>query len=356
MPAGVLTKMPAGCFAAAGEGFKRQRGLPECAACVRLWRQRTGVYRLRTPVGDDRGRVAGSKSLSDSCLMEKSGPARLEHYRGKRNAQDGAIVAALVTEEEPVIPNVEPVDIPLVPPPAVMKAVWGRQTEPAAEDPVSAFPVAERVEDASAERVAQPGDMVTSIDRASGAALDGMLAMLAVRDGDAHAHTWRVSALAVEMAMILGVPDEVLAALEQAALLHDIGKVALPDAALRGSATCHGDQEAPRRCPEHGYELIRGRQPYLVGTADIVRFSCEWFNGSGYPNRLSGEVIPLGSRIVAVPDEFDELVRPAAFGPRRASRPARLPADAIVEIGRWAGTRFDPTVVDALRHTLAARE
>jgi ribonuclease P protein subunit RPR2 len=125
-------------------------------------------------------------------------------------------------------------------------------------------------------------------------------------------------------------------------LLHDIGKLAVPDAILRAPGRLSDEQwDLMRRHPEEGVRMLAG-VPFLDKALDIVRHHHERWDGGGYPAGLRGDAIPLWARIFSVVDALDAMT---AERPYRRARPY---ADALAEIRRHAGTQFDPAVVDAL--------
>ena len=197
---------------------------------------------------------------------------------------------------------------------------------------------------------AGPDEALGALSIESDAALDGILAMLAVRDAPAHEHAQRVSALARGIAVTLRVAEPYLSTIERAALLHDVGKIGLPDSLIHTPGPLAADEgdDLYRTHPQIGYELLRALWPYLPGTAEIVLASHEWFNGSGYPSGLMGDLIPLGSRVVAVADAYDSLTHPRAF------RDALSPWAAMHEVEKGSDTRFDPQVVEAFQRTMRA--
>jgi two-component system, cell cycle response regulator len=130
-------------------------------------------------------------------------------------------------------------------------------------------------------------------------------------------------------------------AVRQAAQLHDIGKVAIPEAILHKPGTLDDDEWAfMRRHSEIGERII-AEAPALTRVAAMVRASHERFDGGGYPDGLSRDEIPLGARIVAVCDAFDAMIT------ERAYSAAMSPEDAERELRACAGSQFDPDVVEA---------
>jgi cyclic di-GMP phosphodiesterase len=174
-------------------------------------------------------------------------------------------------------------------------------------------------------------------------ALDGMLAALTLNDRDFYAHAYRVAALAVSLGRALGMTDAETDMLEHAALLHDLGKLAIPEAVLRKPAPLTiEEQTLVRMHPTVAADLVRGI-PYLAAAADMVRDAHERMDGLGYPRGVHASEVALGSRIIAVVDAFDTMTRPRVF------RDAISPRDAYMELSRCAGTQFDPAVVEAFR-------
>ncbi len=125
------------------------------------------------------------------------------------------------------------------------------------------------------------------------------------------------------------------------ALLHDIGKIGVPDEILRKAGPLTDEEwELMKRHPELGAEIVAPVKK-LVDVAPIIRSHQEKFDGSGYPDGLRGEEIPLGARILAVVDAY------GAMTDERVYRKARSHEEALAELRRCAKTHFDPEVVDA---------
>jgi diguanylate cyclase (GGDEF)-like protein len=179
---------------------------------------------------------------------------------------------------------------------------------------------------------------------------DVLLTALRERRPDLHAHLVDVAALARLLAEELGVTAEQRDEILRAAELHDVGKMAIPDAILNKPGPLDPlELEFMRKHTLIGERIIASA-PALVPVARIVRSSHERWDGSGYPDKLEGEQIPLGSRIVAVCDAYQAMVS------ERPYSVAMLPARALDELARCAGTQFDPEVVTAFERMLAARE
>jgi HD-GYP domain-containing protein (c-di-GMP phosphodiesterase class II) len=145
----------------------------------------------------------------------------------------------------------------------------------------------------------------------------------------------------------LGLPD--MLELELGALLHDVGKVRVPDAILRKpGALDSSERELVRRHPVWGAELLE-RVPGLEPVATIVRFHHERWDGTGYPDGLERDRIPMASRIVALCDAYQAMTS------RRPYRPPFPPATAAHELCAGAGTQFDPALVDCFVDVLKER-
>jgi diguanylate cyclase (GGDEF)-like protein len=179
---------------------------------------------------------------------------------------------------------------------------------------------------------------------------DVLLRLLAERSLDLERHTTDVALLAAQTAERLGLmPDEV-ECIRLAAELHDVGKAAIPDAILLKPGPLNDDEWAfVRRHTVIGERIVRAA-PSLAHTADLVRWHHERPDGTGYPDALAGDEIPVGARIIAVSDVFDAMVSDRPY------RDGRTVDDALAELRRCAGTQFDAAVVDAFAAVVAERE
>jgi HD-GYP domain-containing protein (c-di-GMP phosphodiesterase class II) len=173
-------------------------------------------------------------------------------------------------------------------------------------------------------------------------ATGALLQSVSERDPALGGHMRAVARLAILVARRLGLDEAEVAVVAAAAELHDVGKMAVPDAVLRKPGPLDGDEwRLVRRHTLAGERILRAA-PGLQHVAPVVRASHERWDGSGYPDGLAGEHIPLAARIVAACDAYDAM---------RTDRPHRaaLPAGAtIAELRRGAGTEFDPAVVEAV--------
>jgi diguanylate cyclase (GGDEF)-like protein/putative nucleotidyltransferase with HDIG domain len=170
---------------------------------------------------------------------------------------------------------------------------------------------------------------------------DVLLRALAERHPDLGHHLNDVAELAEATARQLGLPDAEIEEIRKGAALHDVGKVAVPDAILSKP----GPLDDAERAFIHRHTLIGERiiasAPALGSVATLVRSTHERFDGAGYPDGLTGAAIPLGSRVIAVCDAFDAMVA------ERAYRPPMSIQLALEELRRHAGTQFDAVVVSA---------
>jgi putative nucleotidyltransferase with HDIG domain len=191
-------------------------------------------------------------------------------------------------------------------------------------------------------------DAIASLSIDDEEALDRMLSSLTLGDPNAYAHAYRVAALAISIARTLGVAEADLPALEQAALLHDLGKLAIPDAVLRKPAPLTAEEQLLVRLhPAIGADLLTGI-PYVAKAVEIVRHAHERTDGLGFPNGVRGGEIPLAARIISVADAYDTMTCPRVF------RDAVSPREACLEVARCAGSQFDPQVVEAFLRIVIA--
>ncbi len=173
------------------------------------------------------------------------------------------------------------------------------------------------------------------------ATLETLGAALDSRDVGTEAHSRRVHGYTVATAREHGVPEQELVDLAHGVLLHDIGKIGIPDGILlKPGPLTREEWVIMRRHPEIGKRLIE-KIPFLRGAVPIVYCHHERWDGSGYPQGLQGEEIPLGARIFSVVDAFDAMTFDRPYS-------KAIPFEAaLAEIKRCAGTHFDPAVVES---------
>ncbi|HET6319232.1 MAG TPA: HD domain-containing phosphohydrolase [Chloroflexota bacterium] len=171
--------------------------------------------------------------------------------------------------------------------------------------------------------------------------LDALAAALDARDKETEGHSRRVVAYTLALAHLMQVCPDDIATLRRGALLHDIGKIGVPDSILRKpGALDEAEWVIMRQHPQWGERILSGI-PFLQSAAEIVCTHQERWDGKGYPSGLSGESIPLGARIFAVADTLDAIT---SDRPYRAARSYDV---ACREIVQARGTQFDPGVVEA---------
>lgn len=177
---------------------------------------------------------------------------------------------------------------------------------------------------------------------------DVLLEALSAREPNLELHSTDVANLAVAVGARLGLDAETLIRLKQAALLHDIGKIGIPDTVLTKTGPLSDDEwKFIRRHTIIG-ERILAASPALTDVARIVRSTHEHFDGAGYPDGLSGDGIAIEARIIAVCDAHSSMTS------ERTYRPALSQVQALAELTHCAGTQFDPTVVELLSTVVTA--
>ena len=208
----------------------------------------------------------------------------------------------------------------------------------AIELPLEAANVADALRIADQRMYAQKNAGRSSASRQS---KDVLLRALAERNPDQGSRLGGVADLAEATALLLALGHDEVEQVRHAAELHDVGKVAVPDAILAKPGPLTEEEWGfIRRHTIIGQRII-GAAPALARVARLVRHSHERWDGTGYPDALAGSDIPLGARIVAVADAFDAMTSARPYSPPRS------PEAAMEELERCAGTQFDPAVVAA---------
>jgi len=175
---------------------------------------------------------------------------------------------------------------------------------------------------------------------------DVLMQAFTERHPDLGPHIDAVTALAEHVAEHLGLDQDLVEQVRHAAGLHDVGKVALPDAIVNKPGPLDEQEwEFVRRHTIIGERILRAA-PALAAVATVVRSSHERYDGCGYPDGLAGEDIPVGARIISVCDAYDAMTFDRPY------RLAQSPQDALAELRRCAGTQFDPNVVAAFEAVL----
>ena len=177
---------------------------------------------------------------------------------------------------------------------------------------------------------------------ASPAAVQALAAAIDARDNYTAGHSEQVVRLATGVAMLLGLTADAVERVGHGALLHDVGKLAIPPEILhKDGALDDAEWHVMAEHPVIGEGILR-RLPQLAPLAPIVRHEHEHWDGTGYPDGLAGPQIPIGSRIILACDAY------VAMTTERPYRGALAQADAVAELRARAGTQFDPQVVEAL--------
>ena len=190
-----------------------------------------------------------------------------------------------------------------------------------------------------AARTEQLRQTMNDLERSYDITLEALGDALDLKDSETEGHSKRVTAFTIAIARAMGLAGDRIRVIARGAFLHDIGKMAIPDAILRKPGPLTEEERAIMR--EHcyrGYQMLR-KIPFLTEASEIVYAHQEKFDGTGYPRQIKGEEIPLGARIFAVADTLDAIT---SDRPYRAAQPI---AAAREEIARFEGTQFDPAVV-----------
>ena len=198
-----------------------------------------------------------------------------------------------------------------------------------------------RIEFGADEYVCTVAKDITDLERAYDETIQGWARALELRDDETFAHTLRVTRATVALAEHLGVPDDELIHIRRGALLHDIGKIGVPDAILLKDGDLTDEEwRVVRKHPLFAKELLSPIS-YLQPAIPIPHRHHEKWDGSGYPDGLAGEEIPLAARIFAVVDVWDAL---------RSDRPYReaWEAERVLEVlDSDKGSHFQPEIVEA---------
>jgi putative two-component system response regulator len=175
---------------------------------------------------------------------------------------------------------------------------------------------------------------------------ESLMRILSLRDMETKAHTQRVTTMVIDLARAMDIPESDLANIYRGAMLHDIGKIGIPDSILyKSDALTHEEQRLMRMHPVYAYELL---QPVscLQPALDIPYCHHEKWDGTGYPRGLKGEQIPFAARLFAVVDVWDALL---------SDRPYRLAwakERAIEYLQEQSGRHFEPDVVNVFLEKL----
>jgi response regulator RpfG family c-di-GMP phosphodiesterase len=189
-------------------------------------------------------------------------------------------------------------------------------------------------------RTAELDETLNSLEDAYRSTLRALTAALDKRDSETSGHSERVVNFSLRLGRELGLSGQQLTSLEFGSLLHDIGKIGVPDAILRKPAALdEAEWFEMRKHPMHGQQILSGIR-FLEGAARVVAQHHERWDGTGYPLGLRGTQIDLNARIFSVADAFDAITSDRVY------RKGKSYDAAATELEEWAGRQFDPEVVE----------
>ncbi|MFC1911121.1 diguanylate cyclase [Chloroflexota bacterium] len=193
----------------------------------------------------------------------------------------------------------------------------------------------------SSKAISEPLDDARTPGKRDGlSAVYALVSVVEARDPYVYGHSRRVNTYAVALAEKIGLSPDEVSRVSTAALLHDIGKIGVPDEVLNKKARLTAENwEAIKAHPRLGTSIV-SNIPQLVRCADSILHHHERWDGTGYPEGSKGEQIPLESRILAIADSFE------AMSSARPYRPALSREDVMEELRKGAGTQFDPNLVE----------
>ena len=199
----------------------------------------------------------------------------------------------------------------------------------------------DHLEELVEQRTAELDHALNSLEDAYRSTLRALTSALETRDSETHGHSERVVTYSLRLGKEYGLPSEKMKALEFGSLLHDIGKIGVPDSILRKPGKLTEEEWVKmREHPVHGQQILRGIE-FLEGAARVVSQHHEKWDGSGYPLGLREEDVDVCARIFAVADAFDAITSDRVY------RRGKSYQEAAQELDDWAGRQFDPKVVEA---------
>jgi putative nucleotidyltransferase with HDIG domain len=189
------------------------------------------------------------------------------------------------------------------------------------------------------QRTKELRETIAELERSYDVTLEALGNALDLKDAETEGHSRRVTAYTIQIARAVGLDAEAMRGLARGAFLHDIGKMAIPDAILRKPALLTPEEKTMMKQHSYlGFRMLK-KIPFLADAAEIVYAHQEHWDGSGYPRGLRGEEIPMGARIFAIADTLDAITS------NRPYRPAQTVEAARSEIATWSGRQFDPSIV-----------
>lgn len=199
----------------------------------------------------------------------------------------------------------------------------------------------DHLEELVEQRTVELDRALNSLEDAYRSTLRALTSALETRDSETHGHSERVVTYSLRLGREYGLPSEKMKALEFGSLLHDIGKIGVPDSILRKPGKLTEEEWVKmREHPVHGQQILRGIE-FLEGAARVVAQHHEKWDGSGYPLGLREEDVDVCARIFAVADAFDAITSDRVY------RRGKSYQEAAQELDDWAGRQFDPKVVEA---------
>ena len=203
---------------------------------------------------------------------------------------------------------------------------------------------------ANAQLYKKAQEAIVDLTRAYDATLEGWSRVLDMRDHVTDEHTQRVADLTVELARRMGIPESELGQIRRGALIHDIGKMAIPDAILQKPDVLSATEMACMQThPEKAFQIL-SQIDYLRAAIDIPYCHHEKWDGTGYPRGLKGEEIPLSARIFSVVDVFDALTSDRPY------RKAWNQAKTLLYLQEQSGKHFYPEAVKAFSEMMTEQE
>ncbi len=199
----------------------------------------------------------------------------------------------------------------------------------------------EELEKMVKERTRELNGALNDVEESYKITLEALVAALDAREHETQAHSHRVREYTLTLSRLVGITGEELIQTGRGALLHDVGKIGVPDSILLKPGHLTADEWIEmRKHPRIGFEILESIR-FLAPAAEIVLAHQERWDGSGYPSGLKGDEIPLGARVFAVADAMDAMTSDRPY------RRALTFEYAVQEIRRCAGTQFDPQAVEA---------
>lgn len=287
---------------------------------------------VRTPEEEDTGSLALSRTVLNECIDKGKSIVLRDALSGLNSASTGSSIFRHRIRSA--------VCVPLESKKQILGALYVDNTKASGafeEDDVNLLTALGRMAGVALERAM----LIERQDRLFYSVIQALVSSLEAKDEYTRGHTERVTRYALAIAREMELDTDQLQTLRLAGLLHDIGKIGIPEAILRkpGKLTAEEMQEM-RRHPDIGADIVKNIED-IGEVVDIVRHHQEHWDGSGYPGGLKGTEIPLLDRVIAVADAYDAMTS------SRAYRRNFSEVEVFEEFRRCAGKQFDPEVVEA---------